>query len=77
MKAAEDKHPRQPHPHPLALRPDELASRIGVSRRTLYNWLKHPDASQRLPQPFKIGRATMWRAEDVQTWLAPQGARRG
>ncbi|MEW9836226.1 helix-turn-helix transcriptional regulator [Mesorhizobium marinum] len=73
MKAAAGKH----HPHPLALRPDELASRIGVSRRTLYNWLKHPDASKRLPQPFKMGRATLWRADAVLAWVAAQEARRG
>jgi predicted DNA-binding transcriptional regulator AlpA len=65
------------HPHPMALRPDELAARIGVSRRTLYNWLKHPDPGQRLPQPFKIGRATLWRTEDIRAWLVSQDAPRG
>jgi len=66
---------KKPHPHPLALRPSDLADRLGVTRRYLYDLLKHPDASRRLPQPFKIGRATFWRADDVQEWLSRQSGR--
>lgn len=66
---------RKPHPHPLTLRPKDLADRLGVTRRYLYALLKHPDATRRLPKPFKIGRATFWRADDVQEWLARQADR--
>lgn len=64
------------HPHPLALRPADLAARLGTSRRNLYNWLKSPDPDVRLPTPFKIGRATFWRTEEIETWLARQAQRR-
>ncbi len=66
---------KSPHPHPYAIRPSDLADRLGVTRRYLYILLKHPDASRRLPAPFKIGRATFWRAEDVQDWLSRQAQR--
>jgi predicted DNA-binding transcriptional regulator AlpA len=66
---------KKPHPHPLALRPQDLADRLGVTRRYVYVLLKHPDAERRLPQPFNIGRATFWRADDIQDWLSKQGAR--
>lgn len=69
-----EKVPRTPHPHPFAVRPQELADRLGVTRRYLYDLLKHPDAMRRLPAPFKIGRATFWRVEDVQDWLDRQVA---
>lgn len=66
---------KTPHPHPLTLRPKDLADRLGVTRRYLYDLLKHPDPTRRLPAPIKIGRATFWRIEDVQAWLARQGER--
>lgn len=66
---------RQPHPHPLTLRPQDLADRLGVTRRYLYDLLKHPDATRRLPTPFKIGRGTFWRVDDVQSGLDRQAER--
>ena len=66
---------RTAHPHPMTLRPKDLADRLGVTRRYLYLLLKHPDATRRLPKPFKIGQGTFWRAEDVQAWLDRQAAR--
>lgn len=64
-----------PHPFPYTVRPQELADRLGVTRRYIYALLKHPDPAQRLPAPFKIGRATFWRVEDVQEWLTRQAER--
>lgn len=66
---------RPSHPHPLTLRPQDLADRLGVTRRYLYDLLKHPDAARRLPAPFKIGRGTFWRVDDVQNWLDRQAER--
>ena len=65
------------HPHPLTYRPRDLADRLGITRRYLYDLLKHPDPAHRLPAPFKIGRATFWRAEDVQGWLDRQAGKGG
>jgi predicted DNA-binding transcriptional regulator AlpA len=66
---------RVPHPNPLTYRPQDLADRLGVTRRYLYELLKHPDPLHRLPAPFKIGRATFWRVEDVQDWLDRQAGK--
>lgn len=66
---------RENHPYPLMLRPNDLADRIGVTRRYLYKLLKHPDPAQRLPSPLKIGRATFWRTEDIQNWINRQAVR--
>lgn len=66
---------RPTHPHPLALRPQDLADRLGVTRRAIYKLLKHPDAARRLPAPLKIGRMTLWRIEDVEAWLDRQAER--
>lgn len=73
--ALKPKAERQPHAHPLTLRPQDLADRLGVTRRYLYDLLKHPDATRRLPPPFKLGRGTFWRVDDVQSWLNRQAER--
>jgi len=66
---------KTPHSFPLTLRPKDLADRLGVSRRYLYLLLKHPDPARRLPTPFKMGRATFWRADDVRGWIDRQSRR--
>jgi len=54
----------------LLLRPDELAARLGVSRRVLYDWLRDdPDPANPMPRPLKLGRATAWRLADIEAWL--------
>jgi predicted DNA-binding transcriptional regulator AlpA len=58
----------------MAVRPDDFARRIGVSRRYLYNLMNHPDPARRLPAPFKVGRATFWRFCDVEAWIERQAA---
>lgn len=70
-----EKAKRPPHPHPLALRPKDFADRLGVSLRYLNKLRKHPDPARRPPPHFKIGRATFWRIEDVQEWLARKAER--
>lgn len=62
----------EPHPHPLTLRPSDLAGRLGVSTRHITNLRNHADPAKRLPRPFKIGRATFWRFGDVQEWIERQ-----
>lgn len=67
---------RPGHPNPLAIRPAELAARLGTSTRNLYHLIKHPDPAVRLPQPFKIGRGTFWRVAEIEDWLTRQAERR-
>ena len=64
----------EPHPHPLILRPADLAGRLGVSTRHVTNLRNHPDPARRLPAPFKMGRAKFWRISDVQAWIERQAA---
>lgn len=69
------KHPSErlaPHPHPLTLRPVDLAGRLGVCTRHITNLRKHPDPARRLPAAFKVGRAVFWRFEDIQAWIDRQ-----
>ncbi len=55
---------------PLTLRVDELAKRLGVSRRALEREL----AAQRFPKPdLYIGRMPLWRIESVNAWLERRG----
>ena len=64
-----------PHPNPLTFRPQELADRLGVSRRHVYDLIRHADPAVRLPKPFKIGRGTFWRAAEIDAWIDRQAAR--
>jgi predicted DNA-binding transcriptional regulator AlpA len=68
-KKTREKPIRVSHPYPLTYSPQDLADRLGVTRRYLYDLLKHPDPSHRLPAPFKMGRASFWRVQDVQDWI--------
>lgn len=54
----------------LALRLVEVAAAIGVSRRTLCEWL----ARRAFPAPdLRRGRVMRWRVETVRAWLAANG----
>ena len=43
------------------LRPRDLCSRLRISRSALYAMIARGD----LPRPSKLGRSSVWRAEDV------------
>ncbi|MGM9403639.1 helix-turn-helix transcriptional regulator [Aliiroseovarius sp. KMU-71] len=57
------------NPTPLLIRPTQLAERLGVGRRTLYDWLRDPDPAHPIPRPLKIGRVTAWRTDEIEAWL--------
>lgn len=47
------------------LRDIEVAIRYGISRSTIWRWLK----TGKIPQPFKIGEgSTRWRLDDLKVW---------
>ncbi|MDE2761598.1 MAG: AlpA family phage regulatory protein [Gemmatimonadota bacterium] len=49
------------------LRPPEVVEEIGVSKASLYRWIR----SGRFPPPIKLGpRRVGWRREDVDAWIA-------
>ena len=62
---------------PLLLGADQAARLCGVSRRTW--WSLH--AAGKTPLPVRLGRRTLWRAAELDGWIAAgcparEGARR-
>lgn len=48
------------------LRRPEVEARTGLSRSTLYDWMKRGE----FPQPVKLGaRLVAWKESDVSEWL--------
>ena len=48
------------------MRRPEVETRTGLSRSTLYDWMKRGD----FPLPVKLGtRLVAWRESDVTAWL--------
>ena len=57
---------------PLLLRTHEAAALCGKSQRTWRTW----DAAGHIPQPIRIGRSTLWRADELRAWVAAGCPRR-
>ena len=56
----------------ILLRRPEVEARTGLSRSTLYDWMKRGD----FPQPVKLGaRLVAWRESDVNAWLESRETR--
>ena len=54
------------------LRRPEVESVTGLSRSTLYDWMKRGE----FPQPVKLGtRLVAWRESDVNSWLEARETR--
>jgi prophage regulatory protein len=48
------------------LRRPKVEARTGLSRSTIYDWMKRGD----FPQPVKLGtRIVAWRQSDIEEWL--------
>jgi len=48
------------------LRRPEVQARTGLSRSTIYDWMKRGE----FPQPVKLGtRLVAWRESDITGWL--------
>ncbi len=50
------------------LRPDELASFLGIPVATIYRWRSRGDG----PRGIRVGRHVRYRIEDVERWLDEQ-----
>ena len=61
-----------PSPMPLLLTARQAAAICGKSARTWGSW----DAAARIPQPVRIGRSTLWRADELRAWVAAGCPRR-
>lgn len=54
------------------LRRPDVEVRTGLSRSTLYEWMKRGD----FPQPVRLGaRVVAWRESDVTAWLESRETR--
>lgn len=53
-------------PGPLLLTGQQAALLCGKSLRTWRTW----DAAGWIPRPVRIGRSTLWRAEELRQWVA-------
>jgi predicted DNA-binding transcriptional regulator AlpA len=51
-------------PTRLLLKANEAATSCGMSLRTWRTW----DAAGLIPRPVRIGRATLWRADELARW---------
>ena len=55
----------------LLRRPD-VEARTGLSRSTIYDWMKRGE----FPQPVKLGaRLVAWRKSDIADWLESRETR--
>lgn len=59
-------------PAPLLLTAQEAAAMCGKALRTWRSW----DAAGMIPRPIRIGRSTLWRAEELRAWVAAGCPRR-
>ena len=54
------------------LRRPQVEARTGLSRSTLYDWMK----KGKFPQPVKLGeRLVAWRESDITAWLESRETR--
>lgn len=58
-------------PEKLLRRP-EVEARTGLSRSTIYDWMKRGE----FPQPVKVGtRIVAWRESEITAWLEARETR--
>jgi predicted DNA-binding transcriptional regulator AlpA len=62
----------QTSPEPLLLKAMQAAAICGKSLRTWRTW----DAAGWIPRPVRIGRSTLWRADELREWVAAGCPRR-
>lgn len=50
----------------ILIRRPEVEARTGLSRSTIYDWMKRGD----FPQPVKLGeRLVAWKESDITEWM--------
>ena len=58
---------------PLLLSAHEAAALCGKTERTWRRW----DTAGLIPKPMRIGRSTLWRADELKAWVAADCPPRG
>lgn len=65
--------PKSPRPgeRERLLTVQETAERLGVKRKTLYNWVSTWEVERRGPEPLRLGgRSLRYRESDVDRYIA-------
>lgn len=62
----------QAHPRTLLVTARQAAAMCGKSLRTWRTW----DAAGWIPRPVRIGRSTLWGADELREWVAAGCPRR-
>ena len=67
-----DSNPEPATPERLLIRLDELADRLGISRRTI----ERERSAGRFPRPdLTVGKMPLWRPETIREWIEGGGSR--
>jgi predicted DNA-binding transcriptional regulator AlpA len=61
-----------PAPSPLLITARHAAAMCGKSLRTWRAW----DSAGWIPKPVRVGRSTLWRADELREWVAAGCPRR-
>ena len=72
MKSEGDQRPNDDPSPPLLLTARKAAAICGKSLRTWRTW----DSAGLIPKPIRICRSTLWRAKELEKWVAAGCPRR-
>jgi len=50
---------------------EQLKARFGISKPTLYRWMKDPEMA--FPKPFRVRKRYYWPEPEIEAWEAAQG----
>jgi excisionase family DNA binding protein len=51
---------------------NDVCAHLGVSRVTLYRWIKDPKMN--FPEPIRLNTRQGWRKKDIDNWIKVIGA---
>jgi prophage regulatory protein len=52
----------------------DVVTAVGLSRATVYRYVRRDDPKRRFPAPVRIGARSLWLEREVQEWIARQVA---
>lgn len=52
----------------------QVVATVGISRASVYRYIRQDDPQRRFPAPVRIGPRSLWLDREVQEWIARQVA---
>ena len=52
----------------------EVVATVGLSRASVYRYIRRDDPRLRFPAPVRVGPRSLWLDREVQEWIARQVA---